>query len=187
LLLIAGLPPISFWRLCCAPISRPPYFTRSRPVMRVSVPLCSRLSTATLRPACEPALPGLVRAAPYFGGVSFQSPSASRAATMSAARVCWVGWSSQFSSRKSRRLNMASRPAGGAPPPQKMPCKTLLHALPRADDFGGGGQVFGGHSGDEGDGDDGDPVGCFHVLSVHFELARFLACWENPLTELCPS
>jgi hypothetical protein len=42
-------------------------------------------------PACEPALPGLVRAAPYFGGVSFQSPSASRAATMSAARVCWVG------------------------------------------------------------------------------------------------
>ena len=75
---------------------------------------------------------------------------------------------------------------GSTPPPQKMPCKTLLHALPRADDFGGGGQVFGGHSGDEGDGDDGDPVGCFHVLSVHFELARFLPCWENPLTELCP-
>src|SRR4029077_9395934 len=51
----------------------------------------------------------------------------------------------------------------GAPPPQKMPCKTLLHAFPRADGLGHGGQVFGGHSGDEGDGDEGDPVGCFHL------------------------
>jgi hypothetical protein len=37
-----------------------------------------------------------------------------------------------------------------------MPRKTLLHAFPRADGLGHGGQVFGGHTGDEGDGEEGD-------------------------------